>query len=472
MPPTHNLTIDRVPVGDLRTYHRNPRRGNTQVIAQSLTVNGQYRPLCVNRGTHTGRPNEVLAGNHTLMAARDLGWEHIDVTFVDVDDDQCARIVAVDNRSADMATYDDRLLLELLADLPDLDGTGYDPGDLDELERALADASPQPDEPDTGQARRTLAERFGIPPFTLLDARQGYWQDRKRAWIDLGLRSETGRTAGMVGGFANASQVHSAMEGREHHTDGYGNGTSIFDPVLTELLIRWYSAPGHRILDPFAGGSVRGLVARHLGRGYTGIDLRPEQVTANLDQLPAWPAPADTPTTQWHVGDARNIRDLVPASEPHDLLLTCPPYYDLETYSDDPSDLSRCATYAQFLTDYQACLAAASDRMAPTAFAAIVTGAVRDAHGRVLDLPTDTTRIMRDLGWDLYQDAVLVTPFGSAAIRAARTFALRKLTRVHQMIGVYHRGDINTIKLWPPAEIGEPVTNPDAAPIPKETAPD
>ena len=144
MPPTHDLTTEWVPIGDLRTYHRNPRKGNPELIARSLRVNGQYRPLVVNRGTHTGRPNEVLAGNHTLIAMRDEGYELAAVSFVDVDDDQAARIVAVDNRSADQATYDDRLLLELLADLPDLDGTGYDPGDLEDLEQALRDADDTP----------------------------------------------------------------------------------------------------------------------------------------------------------------------------------------------------------------------------------------------------------------------------------------------------------------------------------------
>lgn len=135
--PPHDLTVAQLPVAELRTYHRNPRRGNTTVIAQSLTVNGQYRPIVVNGGTYTGRPGEVLAGNHTLMAARDLGWDSVAAVTVDVDEDQAARIVAVDNRSADLGEYDDRLLLELLADLPDLDGTGYDPGDIAALEAAL-----------------------------------------------------------------------------------------------------------------------------------------------------------------------------------------------------------------------------------------------------------------------------------------------------------------------------------------------
>lgn len=141
----HDLQITMYPVAELRTYHRNPRVGNTDAIAQSLRVNGQYRPIVVNRGTHTGRPNEVLAGNHTLKAARDLGWETIAAVTVDVDEDQAARIVLADNKTADDAAYDDRLLLELLADLPDLEGTGYRPKDIEEIEKALAENSADDD---------------------------------------------------------------------------------------------------------------------------------------------------------------------------------------------------------------------------------------------------------------------------------------------------------------------------------------
>lgn len=142
-----------MPVGDLRTFHMNPRQGNVKAIAESLTINGQYRAICVNRGTYTGRPNEVLAGNHTLIAARDLGWEAVDVTYVDVDNDQAARIVAVDNRSADLGEYDTRLLAELLTELPDLDGTGFEPGDLDALVRVLESPTDPAD----------LAAKYGEP---------------------------------------------------------------------------------------------------------------------------------------------------------------------------------------------------------------------------------------------------------------------------------------------------------------------
>lgn len=110
-----------VPIDGLVPYGRNPRRGNVDLIVESLEVHGQYRPIVVRAGS-----NEVLAGNHTLQAAKQFGWERITVTFVDVDDDTAARIVLVDNRANDVAGSDDAVLAELLDDMPNLPGTGYD----------------------------------------------------------------------------------------------------------------------------------------------------------------------------------------------------------------------------------------------------------------------------------------------------------------------------------------------------------
>jgi DNA modification methylase len=117
-----------VPVGELQLYGRNPRRGDVEAIARSLARNGQYRPIVVNR-----RSGEVLAGNHTLRAARQLGWEQIAVTYVDVDEEHAKRIVLVDNRTNDLAGYDDAQLAELLQELPGLDGSGYDEAALSRL---------------------------------------------------------------------------------------------------------------------------------------------------------------------------------------------------------------------------------------------------------------------------------------------------------------------------------------------------
>ncbi len=117
-----------VPIDGLVPYGQNPRRGNVDVIVESLRLHGQYRPIVVRAKTF-----EVLAGNHTLAAALELGWTEIAATFVDVTDDEAARIVLVDNRAADLGRYDDELLADLLSALPDLEGTGYDADDLDLL---------------------------------------------------------------------------------------------------------------------------------------------------------------------------------------------------------------------------------------------------------------------------------------------------------------------------------------------------
>jgi DNA modification methylase len=118
-----------VPVKDLKHYAENARIGNVDQIAESLRVNGQYRPIVVNR-----RTNEVLAGNHTLKAAVQLGWSRIAVTWVDVDEKQARRINLVDNKANDQAGYDDQALAVLLKNLEgDFEGTGFVQDELDSL---------------------------------------------------------------------------------------------------------------------------------------------------------------------------------------------------------------------------------------------------------------------------------------------------------------------------------------------------
>lgn len=134
-----------VPIADLQPFHRNPRRGDVAVIAESLEKLGQYRPIVVNLGTYTGRPHEVLAGNHTLQAAQRLGWSEIDAHYVDVDDETANRIVLVDNKSNDRAGYDEPELLALIQELPTLEATGWDEADVQAL--VLGIAPPEDDEP-------------------------------------------------------------------------------------------------------------------------------------------------------------------------------------------------------------------------------------------------------------------------------------------------------------------------------------
>ncbi|MFR9826877.1 ParB N-terminal domain-containing protein [Corynebacterium striatum] len=133
-----------LPLDQLNLHYKNPRRGDVDAIKGSLIANGNFRPIVVNKGTYTGRPWEVLAGNHTLKATRALAeenpddkrWHQIDCWVVDVDEERATKIVLADNRTADLGAYDDDTLAALLETVDhDLDGTGYDHEDLSDLEK-------------------------------------------------------------------------------------------------------------------------------------------------------------------------------------------------------------------------------------------------------------------------------------------------------------------------------------------------
>lgn len=116
-----------VVIDSLTPHPGNPRRGDVEAIKDSLQRNGQYQPIVVDAG------NVILAGNHTWLAAQELGWTEITVVRLDVDQDTAARIVLTDNRTSDLAAYDDGALLELLSGLGDLGGTGWEDEDLNDL---------------------------------------------------------------------------------------------------------------------------------------------------------------------------------------------------------------------------------------------------------------------------------------------------------------------------------------------------
>jgi DNA modification methylase len=151
----------RLSVGDLQTFERNPRRGDLDAIAASLTRFGQYRTIVVNAGSLTGRANEVLAGNHTMLAARQLGWDMIDATVVDVDEETARAIVAADNHLADLGEYDSADLHALLKSLEDMGGTGYGLDDLAALERELFPPAPRTDPDDVPDLPATAVSEMG-----------------------------------------------------------------------------------------------------------------------------------------------------------------------------------------------------------------------------------------------------------------------------------------------------------------------
>ncbi|MCK6685596.1 MAG: class I SAM-dependent methyltransferase [Thermoanaerobaculia bacterium] len=287
-------------------------------------------------------------------------------------------------------------------------------------------------------AAGALNERFLVPPFSVLDARQGYWRDRKNAWLALGLASEDGRDGKLIFHEARIGSVSRLIAGTAH-------GTSVFDPVLCEVAYCWFTAPGARVLDPFAGGSVRGIVAAKLGRRYLGVDLRPEQVDANRRQAEAILGPSDT-VPEWIVGDSREV--LPKLEGPFDLVFSCPPYGDLERYSNDPADLSNME-YDEFLVAYREVVRLTVGLLAQDRFSAFVVGDFRDAAGNYRGFPDATRDAFTRAGSALYNEAVLATSVGSASLRAGGQFSKsRKLAKTHQNVLVFVKGDSRKATEW------------------------
>lgn len=155
------MEVTNVKITALKEFNGNPRKGNINALAESLEANGQYRPIVVHAAT-----NQILAGNHLWKAAQKLGWSHIDAIFVDVSDEQAKKIVAADNRLADLGEYDEKKLFDLLGDI-DLAGTGYVPADIDDLMALLEEqdsspaweTAPKDAHYENTQLRPTLADR-------------------------------------------------------------------------------------------------------------------------------------------------------------------------------------------------------------------------------------------------------------------------------------------------------------------------
>lgn len=447
------------------------------------------------------------------------------------------------------------------------------------------------------QAKQTLQERFGVPPFSILDARQGYWQERKRAWLALGIKSEVGRGANLLkfsdtvlqpdpekrraavpgkdlldkgpgsayavmkeqtpemggkcdnpevvipgyykklnGGMTREEIIEEFLssrggenatphmgglpddakgripnyydqlnEGKTHDEivrdwvnkqigkkfaggvtpdmggkpdapycgvpDYYrmresgmthdqivawwieraGNdaslatafdGTSIFDPVVCEIAYRWFCPPGGLVVDPFAGGSVRGIVAARLGRRYFGSELRAEQVEANRAQLETIEC---DPAPLWSQGDSRKIktayRKLIGKAKA-DFIFSCPPYGDLEQYSEDADCDISAMSHEDFLVAYRKIVSESCALLNNNRFAVFVVGDFRSPEGGYRNFIGETVKAFQDAGLLLYNEAVLVQPVGSLPVRVGKQFASgRKLGKCHQNLLVFCKGD-------------------------------
>ena len=222
--------------------------------------------------------------------------------------------------------------------------------------------------------------------------------------------------------------------------EDWSKQTSIFDPVLCELAVQNWSPQGGMILDPFAGGSVRGVISSLLGRKYLGCELRVEQVEANRKQGEL-PMLHGRYKPKWICGDsAVTLQAKMPE---FDAILSCPPYGNLEVYSKEPGDISNISSYDEFLKIYSKIIALACGHLRDDSYIVWVVGNYRNKQGHINDFVGDTIRAFGACGAALCHEIALLTPIATACQRASSIFGpAAKVVKTHQNVLVFIKGSM------------------------------
>ena len=386
------------------------------LLEKSLRENGAGRSILIDKD------NNIIAGNGIIEAAGNIGLEDLQIVETDgskivavkrtdiaLDSAEGRQMALADNAtSAADLSWDEDLLNEMF-NLEELHDWGVD------------FAKPKTYEDGA------LGKDFIIVPTSVLDATKPAWVARKKVWRQL-FQSEKGREENLL---------------RYSNSICSNNGTSIFDPVLCELVYRWFNIVGGSIFDPFAGGSVRGIVAGAMGYKYYGNDLRKEQIEENEKQLDKVQELIKIEHPTWSVGDSLEMDKVMKNYDTNefDLLFSCPPYADLEVYSDDPRDISNME-YDEFLETYRKIIGESVKHLKKNRFAVFVVGEIRKKDGGFQHFVEDTIKAFEDAGMTYYNHAILVSGAAGAGLRVRRHMRNRKLVHCHQDVLVFKNGSI------------------------------
>lgn len=291
-------TTEKIKLGDLVEWENNPvqlSKHDFEQIKISLDKFGLVLPLVANQPARKNGKRRLIDGHQRKTI----------LVYSEMADTETVLDVRVPNRKLTERECDE-LSIRLRRNTGEFDfdvlANQFDAGDL--LDWGFEEFELGMDAPVDYSEKGSLVDRFVVPPFTVLDARQGYWQDRKRQWFALGIEGEAGRAGSTEANpnldaiWASVSPGHSprpaTKRGKDGHTvrgDGHGRdvtdaggGTSVFDPVLAEILYRWFCPPGGLVINPTSGESVYGIVAGYLGYRYSGVELRKEQNDSNRAQ--------------------------------------------------------------------------------------------------------------------------------------------------------------------------------------------
>ena len=229
-------------------------------LKDSLTRFGVVDPVLVN--INPERKNIIIGGHQRKRVWEEMGNKTIPCVELDLTLEQEKELNIRLNKNTGQFDFD---ALANYFDESDLIDWGFTDFDFS-MDAEFEDE----DAPVEKEEHGKLTDKFIVPPFTVLDTKQGYWMERKKYWK--ALINDNGESR-------EGTLSESELMG------GINNGVSILDPVLAEISNRWFCVEGGKTFDCFAGDSVFGYVSDALGNTFTGIELREEQAELNNSRL-------------------------------------------------------------------------------------------------------------------------------------------------------------------------------------------
>jgi hypothetical protein len=402
-------------VNELIPYARNSRTHSDEQVGQimaSIKEFGWTNPVLIDED------GGIIAGHGRVMAAQRMGVGEVPcITLAGLTEAQKKAYIIADNKLALNAGWDDELLKIELAELDELafdySGLGFDFDfdiDIEKIGR----------EKYSDFESGSMEVKYIQPPFSILDTRKTSWVERKKLW------------RGRIKDFGESREKTLATSELMSDTN---NGVSLLDPVMAEIITTWYGMAYGVAFDPFAGDSVFGYVSASLGMGFKGIELRKAQAELNQHRVDEAGLPAR------YYNDSSENMDTYIDDDSVDLVFSCPPYADLEVYSDDPRDLSNMP-HDDFFAIYKKILQNTYAKLKQNRFAVIVMGEVRGKSGAYIGTIPKTIEIMEGAGYKYYNEMILINQEGSLPLRAGKIMqASRKIGKMHQNILVFLKGD-------------------------------
>lgn len=415
------MEIKKVSIDTITAYEFNAKEHPKEQIEQikkSIMDFGNCDPIAVDED------GVIIEGHGRYIALAELGYKEVEIIRLEhLTEEQKKAYRLVHNKLTMNSDFDFEILERELAALNDINMEDFG-FDFSEFENSLEEPT-LADELE--EVRPSLQDRYIIPPFSVFDTKQGYWQERKNKWLQItGNLSET-----RDGDFGKISNGGNSLFSE------INNGTSNFDPVLAEIIYKWFCVDDGKILDPFGGEQTKGVVAGELGYKYEAVEFRQEQVELNKSKTKAYK------DIKYYCGDSNDISKIIKGTD-FDLCFTSPPYYDLEVYSKE--DMSALGSYEEFMEQYENIFSQCVSMLANDSFLVVKVGEIRNKKsGEYRCFVADNIKMFQRLGLNFYNDIVLLNAVGTAAVRANNCMKTRKVVKLHQNVLVFYKGDTKNI---------------------------